>query len=370
MKGITQEQGSWKVKLETTAGHPEYHILTCPWDTTHALEVKNCNNQETLACQGCGGIWLPVIEEGGRLKYLPKSATADYTEEGEIPILEYEQVNFVKDTRADMMTEIQSRPNLVENRKSARQKIQKRIEIGEQLRNQQIGSEEEYENAEWDFVNWSKYNITLLSKLFDNSSIALEYKEVWDLDSRPGYPDLDGKIYWHRKDLTDKINCLVGIRDQLELFDELADIHKRLADSVGTNIFIGHGHSPDWRELKDFISERLKLPYDEFNRVPVAGVTNIARLIEMLNQARMAFLVMTAEDEQADGTLHPRENVTHEAGLFQGRLGFKKAIILLEEGCEEFSNIHGLGQIRFPKGNIKAAFEEIREVLEREGIIP
>jgi len=40
-----------------------------------------------------------------------------------------------------------------------------------------------------------------------------------------------------------------------------------------------------------------------------------------------------------------------------------------EKDCEEFSNIQGLGQIRFPKGNIGAVFEEIRRVLEREGII-
>lgn len=39
----------------------------------------------------------------------------------------------------------------------------------------------------------------------------------------------------------------------------------------GGSVFIGHGHSPLWRELKDFIHERLKLPWDEFNRVPVAG---------------------------------------------------------------------------------------------------
>jgi predicted nucleotide-binding protein len=45
-------------------------------------------------------------------------------------------------------------------------------------------------------------------------------------------------------------------------------------------------------------------------------------------------------------------NVIHEVGLFQGRLGFKRAIVLLEEGCKEFSNIQGLGQIRYPKGNI------------------
>ena len=139
--------------------------------------------------------------------------------------------------------------------------------------------------------------------------------------------------------------------------------------NIGNQIFIGHGHSSDWREFKDFINDRLGLPWDEFNRVPVAGVTNIARLNQMLNQSCMAFLVMTAEDEQADGTLHARINVAHEAGLFQGRLGFEKAIILLEEGCEEFSNIEGLGQIRFPKGKISATFEEVRRVLEREGII-
>jgi len=138
---------------------------------------------------------------------------------------------------------------------------------------------------------------------------------------------------------------------------------------VGTNVFIGHGRSTAWRELKDFIQDRLRLPWDEFNRVPVAGVTNIARLSEMLDGAAIAFMVMTAEDEHADGTMQARMNVVHEAGLFQGRLGFSRAIVLLEDGCAEFSNISGLGQIRFPAGNISAKFEEIRAVLEREGLI-
>jgi predicted nucleotide-binding protein len=142
-----------------------------------------------------------------------------------------------------------------------------------------------------------------------------------------------------------------------------------VAERVGTNVFIGHGRSPLWRELKDFVQDRLGLPWDEFNRVPVAGVTNIARLSEMLDAAAIAFLVMTAEDEMADGAVQARMNVVHEAGLFQGRLSFTKAIVLLEEGCEEFSNIQGLGQIHFPRGKISAAFEEVRRVLEREGLI-
>jgi predicted nucleotide-binding protein len=144
---------------------------------------------------------------------------------------------------------------------------------------------------------------------------------------------------------------------------------KAASDRIGTNVFIGHGRSLAWREVKDFVQDRLGLPWDEFNRVPVAGVTNIARLSEMLEAAAIAFLVLTAEDELADGDVQARMNVVHEAGLFQGRLGFTKAIVLLEDGCKEFSNIQGLGQIRFPKGQISSKFEELRRVLEREELI-
>jgi predicted nucleotide-binding protein len=137
----------------------------------------------------------------------------------------------------------------------------------------------------------------------------------------------------------------------------------------GSKIFIGHGRSPLWRELKEFLGERLNLECDEFNRESVAGISTTERLQKMLDSSSFAFLLMTGEDEHVDNTYHARENVIHEVGLFQGRLGARKAIILLEDGCNEFSNINGLGQIRFPRGKLSAAFEEIRRVLEREEII-
>lgn len=150
---------------------------------------------------------------------------------------------------------------------------------------------------------------------------------------------------------------------------ERMDERTKRENRIGTNIFIGHGRSPAWKDLKSFVQDRLCLPWDEFNRVPVAGITNIARLSEMLDAAAFAFVVLTAEDEQCDGELRARQNVVHEVGLFQGRLGFNKAIVLLEEGCQDFSNIQGLGHIRFSAGNISSAFEDIRRVLEREGVI-
>ncbi|MFN6983038.1 MAG: TIR domain-containing protein [Brevundimonas sp.] len=186
------------------------------------------------------------------------------------------------------------------------------------------------------------------------------------------------KIAPHQEVLADVASLLEvsEVTNQLEMLLRQAGSHLvrleargRQHSLVGTNVFIGHGRSAMWRELKDFVGDRLQLPYDEFNRVPVAGITNIARLSEMLGAAAVALIVLTAEDEQADGAMHARQNVIHEAGLFQGKLGFTKAIVLLEEGCEEFSNIQGLGQIRFPAGRISAAFEEVRRVLEREGLI-
>jgi CAP12/Pycsar effector protein, TIR domain len=173
-----------------------------------------------------------------------------------------------------------------------------------------------------------------------------------------------------------------SIRAPRRAFDSLANIVRRAfshleriekkevkAERVGTNVFIGHGRSKEWKDLKDFINDRMRLPWDEFNRIPVAGIPNAVRLASMLDAAAIAFLVLTAEDELADGKMQARMNVIHEAGLFQGRLGFSKAIVMLEEGCEEFSNIEGLGQIRFRKDNIKGAFHDVQLVLEREGLV-
>jgi len=42
---------------------------------------------------------------------------------------------------------------------------------------------------------------------------------------------------------------------------------------------------------------------------------------------------LTAEDEIAEGAQQAHMGVIHEVGLFLGRLGFNKAIVVLEENC-------------------------------------
>ena len=146
-------------------------------------------------------------------------------------------------------------------------------------------------------------------------------------------------------------------------------VNRDAMNNENKKIFIGHGGSHLWRELKDFIEDTLGLDCVEFNSVSPAGKPTVDRLKEMLEESCMAFLIMTGEDEQPDGKLRARSNVIHEVGLFQGKLGFERAIILLEEGCEDFSNIHGITHIPFPKGSIEVTYGSILKVLKRESIM-
>ena len=171
------------------------------------------------------------------------------------------------------------------------------------------------------------------------------------------------------QDTANMVRKLGDIGRQIEQHISRQHLYVRQTGQTGSKVFVGHGRSQIWRELQMFLTNRLDLQVDEFNRISTAGISTKERLEALLDTAAFAFLIMTGEDEQTDGKLRTRENVVHEVGLFQGRLSFEKAIVLLEDGCEEFSNIIGLGQIRFPNGNLSAAFEEIRRVLEREGLL-
>jgi predicted nucleotide-binding protein len=137
-----------------------------------------------------------------------------------------------------------------------------------------------------------------------------------------------------------------------------------------TTVFIGHGHSEEWRKLAMFLQNDHDLKVIEFNSSSPAGISTTDHLQQMLVQANFAFLILTGEDEQATGGFKPRLNVVHEAGLFQGKLGFRKAILFLEDGCQDFSNVSGLTHIPFPRGKIEAQFHEATRVLRREELIP
>lgn len=131
-------------------------------------------------------------------------------------------------------------------------------------------------------------------------------------------------------------------------------------------IFIGHGRSDQWRELKDHLHDKHSYNIEAYEVGARAGHAVRDILEEMLSRSSFAILVMTGEDKDEKGNLRARDNVIHELGLFQGKLGFSRAIILLEEGTQEFSNISGIQQIRYSKNKIIETFGEVLATLKRE----
>jgi predicted nucleotide-binding protein len=136
--------------------------------------------------------------------------------------------------------------------------------------------------------------------------------------------------------------------------------------TVKPMLFIGHGGNNLWRDLKDHLHDKHFYEVVAYEVGSRAGHAIRDILEDMLAKSSFAILIMTAEDQMIDGQLRARQNVVHEIGLFQGRLGFNRAIVLLEHGVEEFSNIHGIEQIRFSKGNIRETYGEILATIKRE----
>ncbi len=162
------------------------------------------------------------------------------------------------------------------------------------------------------------------------------------------------------------LDTRASIESVFEPFERNLGASKLVVEREPVKIFIGHGQDPQWRDLKDHLHDLHGLDVVAYEIGPRAGLSVKDVLQEMLTDSSFALLVLTAEDEQTDGSLHARQNVVHELGLFQGRLGFTRAVALLESGVTEFSNILGVNQIRFSKGHIRETFGDVVATIRRE----
>lgn len=167
------------------------------------------------------------------------------------------------------------------------------------------------------------------------------------------------------------------VQSIIEVFDDnlhealVSDIDKEIprnppTASRPTIIFIGHGRSPQWVELKDHLHDLHGYQVEAYETGARSGHTIRDVLDNCLQRSSFAILVHTAEDKLADGTYQARPNVIHETGLFQGKLGFSRVAILLEEGTADYSNLQGIHQIRYKAGNIRETFGDVLATLRRE----
>ncbi len=161
-----------------------------------------------------------------------------------------------------------------------------------------------------------------------------------------------------------------GIHPLINNLDYILELYfnyqKNIKETKGERefIFISHGKSQAWYKMQAFLEKDHNYKTIELEQQSNLGRTILIKLDEVSNKCNVAIIVMTGDDKTTKGETRARQNVIHEIGFFQGKLGLSKVIILHEKGVELFSNIHGLVYIPFPKGTIEAAFGNLLRELK------
>lgn len=122
-------------------------------------------------------------------------------------------------------------------------------------------------------------------------------------------------------------------------------------------VFIGHGGDRKWEAVRGYIeaAEYEVVAFETDDRI---GRATLEVVEQMISESSVAVIVMTGVDRVGERLL-ARQNVVHELGFAQGRLGSRNTIILLEEGTEEFSNIASITQVRFKTGEVHTTRDEV-----------
>jgi len=223
-------------------------------------------------------------------------------------------------------------------------------------------SELEYLNSE--SVQEANLYIQKIEEYFD------KYRKIPGVDpfySEPHLISSNNESVLRIQHLIKQLNSLT--KDQLNKeIQEVSPVKKKTSKGTG-KVFIGHGRSKLWARVQIFLKEDLNIETLVFEDDTRTSESIVNVLESFLDNSSFAILILTAEDDTANGTSRARQNVIHEAGLFQGRLGFDKVIILKQEGIEEFSNIAGLQYVPFTGENIEQCFYEIQRKFKKLGLI-
>jgi len=132
-------------------------------------------------------------------------------------------------------------------------------------------------------------------------------------------------------------------------------------------VFITHGHNDIVKlKIKDFVASRMGLEPVILGEQPGRqGLTIIEALEKYSVGCEFAIILLTGDDGTQDGGRRARQNVIHEIGFFQGRLGRAKVVLIVEKGVEIPSNLSGLFYLEYAK-EVKEVFLDLETILEKK----
>lgn len=128
------------------------------------------------------------------------------------------------------------------------------------------------------------------------------------------------------------------------------------------------------KEVSDFLAtESIHVDIWK-DTVSTPGRHWLACLMEVLGRSDFGIVIASADDlvdSRGLVSLSPRDNVVFEHGLFAGRLGLERSVLMVPEGVviRLPSDLDGLNTVYYGVGRLSEACERIRIHIERIGTV-
>jgi predicted nucleotide-binding protein len=211
---------------------------------------------------------------------------------------------------------------------------------------------------------WDKYNVSLLETIFTTTLFARKYETCTpSIDSINIKPDTESQskiAQW----FLEKSNELEAITERLPLFavahkfaspkleivPQSVSAKQEVAKSVGSKVFIVHGHDEAAKEKVTRFLEKLDLEAVILHEQPDKGKTIIEKLETHSSDVDIGYAVvlLTPDDLGAlaieKNKLSPRarQNVVFELGYFLAKLGRERVHALYQGEIELPSDYQGV----------------------------
>jgi len=223
----------------------------------------------------------------------------------------------------------------------------------------------------WDnqeFKLWRDKILDILEVSFGHNSTEYErFSQAFPRSKRAG-----GQEEYYLKELEMRETALKSIIQKheilgLETRQSIEVLPEEIFREVPPKAFISHGkESAALRKLKEFLETLGIEPI--IVKIQASLDKTVGDKVEYyLNHADFVIALATADDE-VDGKMQPRQNVSHEIGLAQ-KTHKGRIIYLLEEGAEFGSNISPKVYERFKQRNMMNAFLGIVRELRAYGML-
>lgn len=238
-------------------------------------------------------------------------------------------------------------------------KLEKRIEIGEELFTRTISNQNELTTVNSDFKLWSDYNFEMLKQVFN-----IEVNDYMDSYNHAGYTflgqmgEVQGNPVQTFKNLVKyKLDNLKSLLTRAELLksqvmtNESITIETPKTILSKTEVFIVHGHDEEAKTKTARFIEKFGLKPIILHE-QASGSKTVIEKIEAYSNVGFGIVLYTPCDIGAINEEKPnlknraRQNVVFEHGFLIGKIGRENVCALVKDEIETPNDISGVVYVK------------------------